>query len=92
MQEYSADNINRRHFQMQVFLAFEGLTALVAQLDVHPTGDNKVVGLTPHLVGNILSWTFDPEITSTVILSLLLIQEGQLSVSAEEFAQYWFTA
>ena len=25
LQEYSADDINRRHFQMQVFLAFEGL-------------------------------------------------------------------
>ena len=25
LQEYSAEDINRRHFQMQVFLAFEGL-------------------------------------------------------------------
>ena len=25
MQEYSADEINKRHFQMQVFLAFLGL-------------------------------------------------------------------
>ena len=25
LQEYSADDINRRHFQMQVFLAFYGL-------------------------------------------------------------------
>ena len=34
-------------------------------------------------VGNILSWRFDHEIFSTVILSLLLIQEGQLSVSGK---------
>ena len=32
------------------------------------------------------------EIFSTVILPLLLIQEGQLSVSGEECAQYWLTA
>ena len=34
----------------------------------------------------------DHEIFSTVILSLPLIQEGQLSVLAEECAQYWLTA
>ena len=34
-------------------------------------------------VGKILSWRFDHEIFSTVILSLPLIQEGQLSVSGE---------
>ena len=28
LQEYSADDINRRHFQMQVFLAFYGLRGL----------------------------------------------------------------
>ena len=39
--------------------------------------------LDPHRVGNILSLRFDHEIFSTVILSLLLIQEGQLSVSGE---------
>ena len=33
----------------------------------------------------------DHEIFSTVILSLPLIQEGQLSVSGEECAQYWLT-
>ena len=30
--------------------------ASVAQLDVRPTGDQEVVGLTPTVVGNILSW------------------------------------
>ena len=34
-------------------------------------------------VGNIISWMIDYEIFSTVILSLPLIQEGQLSVSGE---------
>ena len=33
--------------------------------------------------GNILSWRFDHEIFSTVILSLPLSKEGQLSVSGE---------
>ena len=27
LQEYSADNINRQHFQMHVFLAFQGLNS-----------------------------------------------------------------
>ena len=34
-------------------------------------------------IGSILSWRVDHEIFSTVILSLLLIQEGQLSVSGK---------
>ena len=52
----------------------------MAQLDGRPTGDRSL-RLDPHRVGNILSWRFDHEIFSMVILSLLLIQEGQLSVS-----------
>ena len=54
----------------------------MAQLDAHQTGDQEVVGLIPAEVGNILS-KVDHEILSTVILSLPLIQEGQLSVSGE---------
>ena len=42
------------------------------------TGDQEVAGSTPAEAGNILSWRF-----STIILSLLLIQEGQLSVSGK---------
>ena len=54
--------------------------ASVAQLDVPQTCDQEVAGSTP------AGWaTFflviDHEIFSTVILSLLLIQEEQLSVS-----------
>ena len=41
-----------------------------------PTGDQEVAGSTPAEVGNILSWRL-------IILSLPLIQEGQLSVSGE---------
>ena len=37
----------------------------------------------PRRVGNNLSWRFDHEIFSTVILSFPLILEGQLSVSGE---------
>ena len=49
--------------------------ALVAQLDTHSTGDQEVVSSTPTEI--------DDEIFSTVILSLPLIQEGQMSVSGE---------
>ena len=56
--------------------------ALPAQLDVRPTGDQEVAGLTPpgcqHSFVEI-----DHKIFSMVILSLLLIQEGQLSVSGK---------
>ena len=46
-----------------------------------PTGAQEVAGSTPAEVGNILFVEIDREIFSTVILSLPLIQEGQLSVS-----------
>ena len=51
------------------------MLALVAQLDVHPTGDQEVAGSMTFFHGD-WSWKF-----FMVILSLLLIQEGQLSVS-----------
>ena len=60
-----------------------GLPASVAQLDAHPTGDQEVAGSTHDKVGTILSWRLIMKIFSTVILSLPLIQEGQLSVSGE---------
>ena len=49
----------------------------MAQLDVHPTGDQEVVRSQHSLV------VTDHEIFSTVILSHPLIQEGQLSISRE---------
>ena len=55
----------------------------MAQLDVRPTGDQEVAGSTPRR-GRQHSFTeTDHEILSTVILSLPLIQERQLSVSGE---------
>ena len=63
----------------------------MAQLDARPTGDKEVAGLTPAEIGNIFFVEIDHEIFSTVILSLPLIQEVQLSVSGKECAQYWLT-
>ena len=54
----------------------------MAQLDARPTGD-QVADSTPAEVGNILSWRLIMKYFSMVILSLPLIQEGQLSVSGE---------
>ena len=59
------------------------MPASVAQLDAHLTGDQKIAGFIACWVGNILSFRFDHEIFSRVILSLPLIQEGQLSVSSK---------
>ena len=47
------------------------------------TGDQEVVGSTPHRGRQHSFMEIDYEIFSTVILSLPLIQEGQLSVSGE---------
>ena len=55
----------------------------MAQLDAHPTGDQEVAGSNPAGLATFFSWRFDHEIFSTVILSLWLIQEGQLSVSGQ---------
>ena len=51
----------------------------MAQLDLHPTGDQKVAGSTPARQHSFME--IDNEIFSVVILSLLLIQEGQLSAT-----------
>ena len=51
-------------------------------MNARPTGNQEIAGTTP----TILSWRFDHEIFSTVILSLPLIQEGQLSVSGERMS------
>ena len=58
------------------------LPASVAQLDTRRTGGQEVAGSNPAKVGNILSWRLIMKYF-LVILSLLLIQEGQLSVSGE---------
>ena len=58
------------------------LPASVAQLDV-PSDWRPGRGFNPHRGRQHSFVEIDREIFSTVILSLLLIQEGQLSVSGE---------
>ena len=61
-----------------------GYLQLVSELSrANSSGRSGGCGLDPRWVGNILSWRFDHEIFSTVILSLPLIQECQLSVSGK---------
>ena len=55
----------------------------MAYLDARPTGDQEVAGSTPAEGGYTSFVDIDHEVFSTVILSLPLIQEGQLSVSVE---------
>ena len=59
------------------------MPASVAHLDAQSDWRPGGRGFNPRRGRNILSWRFDHEIFSTVILSLPLIQEGQLSVSGE---------
>ena len=53
------------------------------QLDARPTGDQEVAGSNPRRGRRHSFVEIDYEIFSTAILSLPLIQEGQLSVSGE---------
>ena len=58
------------------------MPASVAQLDARPTGDQEVAGSPPP--GRQHSFIeIDHEIFPMVILSLPLIQEGQLSISGK---------
>ena len=67
------------------------VSASVAQLHARPTGDQEVAGSTPPRSATFIV-EIDHEIFSTVILSLPLIQEGQLSVSGERMYTIWLTA
>ena len=61
---------------MPVCISFPcGNLAFLAQLDLHQTGDQEA--------GSATFFCGDHEIFSTVILSILLIQERHLSVSDE---------
>ena len=55
---------------------------MVIQLDAQPTGDQEVAGSTPTGLAPFFM-EIDHEIFSTIILSLLLIQDRHLSVSGE---------
>ena len=61
--------------------------ALVAQYGFTSHWWSGGWGFKPCRVCNILSWRFNHEIFSTVILSLPQIQEGQLSVSGERMCK-----
>ena len=54
----------------------------MAHLDARPTGDQEVAGLTLPRLATFFRGD-DHEVFSMVILSLPLIEEGQLSVSGE---------
>ena len=58
------------------------MPASVAQLDARLTDDQEVAGSTPGWSATLFV-EIDHEIFSMVILSIRLIQEGQLSVSGE---------
>ena len=64
------------------------MAQLVAPSDWRPGGR----GFNPHRGRQHSLVEIDREIFSTVILSLPLIQEGQLSVSGKRIAQYWLIA
>ena len=68
------------------------MLALVAQLDAPSDCGPGGHGFNPCRGRQHSFVEIDHEIFSTVILTLPLIQEGQLSVSGEECAQYWLTA
>ena len=76
--------------------AYLQIRVSVAQLDAPSDWRPEGCGLNPRQGRQHSFVEIDHEIFSTVILSLLLIQEGQLSVSGErlksECAQYWLTA
>ena len=55
----------------------------MAQSDACPTGDQKVLGFDPRWIQQHFFMEIDHEIFSVIILSLLLTQEGHMSVSGE---------
>ena len=73
-------------------IIISNMPASVAQLDAPSDWRPGGRGFNPRRGRQHPFVEIDREIFSTVILSLLLIQEGQLSVSGEECAQYWLTA
>ena len=75
-----SDAAKRKVDQELYWLSIVRRPASVAQLDARPTSDQEVAGSTP---AGSPTFFRDHEIYFTVILSLSLIQEGQLSVSGE---------
>ena len=76
-------------YYVHMYIYTTGISALVAQLDVHPTGDQEVVGSTPAKVGNILSWRL---IIKYFLRSFSRFRWRSCQFLAKECAQYWLTA
>ena len=68
------------------------MPAPVAQLDARPTGDQKVAGLTPAEVGNILSWRLIMKYFLRSFSPFRWFKKGSCQFLAKECAQYWLTA
>ena len=66
----------QQYFAATAWSMLSTMPAWVAQLDIYPTGDQEVVVSTPRELATFFHG--DYEIFSTVSISLLLIQEGQL--------------
>ena len=77
--------MDRRIRRYETIGYFAGLGGSVGMR--RPTGDQEVAGLTPRWGRQHSFVEIDHEIFSTVILSLPLIQEGQLSVSGERMCK-----
>ena len=67
---------------MQKFTPIQFLKASSAQSDAHLIGNHGVLGSIPTGSSNSSFMEIDHEIFSTVIISLPVIPEGQLLVSA----------
>ena len=57
-----------------------------------PTGDQKVAGLTPAEVGNILSWRLIMKYFLRSFSPFRWFKKGSCQFLAKECAQYWLTA
>ena len=66
--------------------------ASVAHLDARPTGDLEVVGSTPAVVGNILSWRLIMKYFLLSFYLFCLFKKGSCQFLAKECAQYRLTA
>ena len=69
-----------------------GVPASVAQLDVHPTGDQEVAGFGPRQVSNILLWRLIMKYFLWSLSPFCWSKKGSCQFLVEEYAQYWLTA
>ena len=67
-------------------------TALMAQLDGHPTGDLEVGGFDPCQVGNILSWRLIMTYFLWSFSPFRRFKKGSCQFLPKEYAQYRLTS